>query len=853
MMTRNKKKGGRGYTRDDWIKFHEQIAYKSGKRDTGSSMGRSDKNLKPTETNTINSGHAREQIVNQQSSEVHTARVIDQISLGKESKASENKLVQKGAKSDTMDVDKNEHTPAKQVESNVLNGLLQHSTELVTQENNGENNMVNIDEYSNNKESIGLVTSFHNATADGKRFPSVQIKKECVEQTAAKQFARETNETDALSSQTSSSNISDDMDLTVEDSDGEDVSMDQEYVVEDAEGPIKRKSVMKQNKQSKRLNTNNMVTDKPQDSLTMVEEVSGDASTVLCSNATSLPRTVVTTSAQENISKVPNTVTVNQTPVQFSQYLDEPKKNFRTNGRFPQVKIVTEHKEVMGVDLKTRGQHLVDNKEVYRTPIKIEFNVDNKANEFNLLAEFNALLSHLTTQDPGLRLLDHTTEKVIWETGQALPEKEDFHTAFQTREQSFRTGNKKVSVYCVVEAMSTINRMKYAEPTKSYIFEHNIWIKPDFYFTKVVSSPGFFTLVHPKWTNKIDFTEQIKTVLQTTEINVDEFIVVEWRKQKGYENHEGNIIVPNFHMETTTRKWGGLQTDVLSVQCATEDAKYLKYLLSAAGSTDTLPKGIFVPTGIHLMEGKEVLHQLLQEQIEFLNTVTSFQIGGINCEEMYQVKENQWSIHQLLRNAAGVSAIERMFHTAYSGQWLIVVDKDSVNKLVDHISINLNKIYRTKQASTPKLITHSRDVNNTGYRLLFVDRSNRGVSTYAEVLTKRFPNKEVGDKFMDGKTTSVGGRIPVRTEERSRKEFRGWGVIDYNTDKGQNSDVSVAGKKDGRDGHARTEQIRSETDSEKHNKPDNNDMNKRLEYMQTLQNKINVFDQEIRSRFELME
>ncbi len=37
MMTRNKKKAGRGYTREDWIQFNENIVYWSekGQLETG--------------------------------------------------------------------------------------------------------------------------------------------------------------------------------------------------------------------------------------------------------------------------------------------------------------------------------------------------------------------------------------------------------------------------------------------------------------------------------------------------------------------------------------------------------------------------------------------------------------------------------------------------------------------------------------------------------------------------------------------------------------------------------------------------------------------------------------------------
>ena len=60
MMTRNKKKAGREYTREDWIQFHEKIVYWSEKR---AARDRSETvNMKKkTENSTINPGQGIEQ------------------------------------------------------------------------------------------------------------------------------------------------------------------------------------------------------------------------------------------------------------------------------------------------------------------------------------------------------------------------------------------------------------------------------------------------------------------------------------------------------------------------------------------------------------------------------------------------------------------------------------------------------------------------------------------------------------------------------------------------------------------------------------------------------------------------
>ena len=409
----------------------------------------------------------------------------------------------------------------------------------------------------------------------------------------------------------------------------------------------------------------------------------------------------------------------------------------KVNFREP-VRIVTEIKKQNPSNLKRRGIDFVEEKEKVSTPIKIEFNIGNTLTEFNIITEFSDLLDTFTHQDPSLRLRDKVAGNVIWEVGSTLPEKEQFIEQFTLREQTYRSGNTKVTIFCVVESNFTVNRLKYAEPTKTHIFQRNIWVKPDFYSTNVVSCPGFITLVHPKMTNKRMLEESLTEILRNTEICQEEDIVQAWERHHDNSGHSEGTAIPKFHIETTARKWGGLHTEVLSIHCSKEDATYLKYLLSEASSQEKIDKGVFVPTGIHLMEGKEVMYQLLQEHQEFINRVTSFQLGGIWYEDMYN-KDGKESIQQLLMQAEGVRAIEQTHQTHYNGQWLVVIDKQHTNSLKEYITANIQKIYKNKAGKIPKLVTYQVDKGTQGYKLLLVDNNPGKVGTYAEALKHRFP------------------------------------------------------------------------------------------------------------------
>ena len=72
--------------------------------------------------------------------------------------------------------------------------------------------------------------------------------------------------------------------------------------------------------------------------------------------------------------------------------------------------------------------------------------------------------------------------------------------------------------------------------------------------------------------------------------------------------------------------------------CSKEDSKYLKMLCVEASLQKTLRHGVFVPSGIHLLEGKEVLADILKEQKTFLQGITSVQLNGISVDTMYNTQ-----------------------------------------------------------------------------------------------------------------------------------------------------------------------------------------------------------------------
>ena len=352
--------------------------------------------------------------------------------------------------------------------------------------------------------------------------------------------------------------------------------------------------------------------------------------------------------------------------------------------------------------LENRGGNMIEERETLVTPLKVEFNLINTMEEFNIILAVGTLFNNLHLVDETLKVYNNDRTELVWDDGKILSEDEKFVQQFRMREQTFRNGNKKVTLHCTLETLHNINRIKFMEPVKSYITEHNIWLKPDYYSTKLVSSPGFFTMVHHKLTYKQDYAQSINNILSQIEVDGEDEAVQVWCRRTGQSDEISTKNIPSFHIENSVRKWGGLKVDILGVYCSQEDAKYLKYLLTVASAKGLITNGVFVPNGIHLVEGKEIMTDLLQEHANFLQNVTSIHLSGISRQAMNGSSPNDESnTCTLLKQCKGIWAIEPTHFTEKNGTWIIVLQKDSMAEVSQYIKNNLENIYRNRKGKIP--------------------------------------------------------------------------------------------------------------------------------------------------------
>ena len=139
--------------------------------------------------------------------------------------------------------------------------------------------------------------------------------------------------------------------------------------------------------------------------------------------------------------------------------------------------------------VQERGLLMMDEREKLTTPVRIEYNIDASTGNFNIISSSINLFETMHRMDSSLRIVSSNSNTILWDSQHTLPEDDKFRESFQMREQHFRKGNSKINIYCVIESTLTVNRMKFTHPVKELLLDQNIWIKPDFYSTSVVSSP----------------------------------------------------------------------------------------------------------------------------------------------------------------------------------------------------------------------------------------------------------------------------------------------------------------------------------------------------------------------------
>ena len=243
-----------------------------------------------------------------------------------------------------------------------------------------------------------------------------------------------------------------------------------------------------------------------------------------------------------------------------------------------------------------RGYKMSEDVEYKTTAVAFEFNVQKEEDTFNVREATRELLQVMWDTDTRLKIKSKI-DNTIWCQNDVFPVDEDFTKHFVTKTEKTKFNTVKVITHMNIISEETISRIKWRPLVRNFIHEKRIWVKQDRYETAITSTPGYFIGLHPRATNKQMFYEDIVGSMDNVILDKNNNEVQKWNER----NKSGDQKYPKFHIETSIRKWGQLQSEVIGVQCAKVDAQYLKYLLSSIVEQKILQDCLFVPIGIHLM------------------------------------------------------------------------------------------------------------------------------------------------------------------------------------------------------------------------------------------------------------
>ena len=381
------------------------------------------------------------------------------------------------------------------------------------------------------------------------------------------------------------------------------------------------------------------------------------------------------------------------------------------------------------VAMKGRGEIMTEDMVKRETHTTFEFNVNKDTKVFNIRDATMKLISVMFTADNCLRIKSKINN-TVWGPDDEVPQGEAFHDHFATKEINPQYGPKKAISHITLITSEEILRLKWKPAVKDYIMRNNIWIKEDRYQTRITSTPGYFTNLHPRTTWKPALKNEIETGIAKVNVDDDNLIVQAWKsKNTSVTSDNQTNMIPNFHLQTQTRKWGQIQTEVIGIISAKEDAQYLKYLLSRASQEGFIKTGVYIPIGIHLVEGPGILTDILSAHNQYLSQLDFFELREVTKKKMLASDDNVQgkSLRDKLLECQDILAVEQTPVTESRGIWTIISTKIKITSAKNQAETML--LGKIKDMQTTYLAQPTKRPK--------INRVSNIVGTYAEVLKRK--------------------------------------------------------------------------------------------------------------------
>jgi hypothetical protein len=401
---------------------------------------------------------------------------------------------------------------------------------------------------------------------------------------------------------------------------------------------------------------------------------------------------------------------------------EEPKANKETtketNGdhgkskakkSFYERAVAEDHSDVQE-KLRERGEGYAETVNRYSTQIKIEFNV-KAGTTFDVRSSLIKTLEVMKKVDTNMAIVSR--KMLIYEKYTELPTGEKFTDEITVKEYHPPRASSKITCYVTLQSKVKFNEIKYATSVMEFLKKNQVYLRVDKYNNSPVSIPGFLIELHPSLIRIDNLTEELTDLIKDLPINNNSEDYQEWlAANKHYDpedNAEGIHPVPYFRLTSGKRNFGGVSTNVLLVECAKQDARFVKYVLTQIYENPKFDtRGFFVPSGIHLIGGPKLYTALLKKQNQYLNNLAVVTVYGIpidTLESPIKVEGFEGSLGDYMNHAAEeiIESMEITGQTAETGKWFILCTKTSLPAVQEFFDVNIKEIFINQIPQTEKL------------------------------------------------------------------------------------------------------------------------------------------------------
>ena len=157
--------------------------------------------------------------------------------------------------------------------------------------------------------------------------------------------------------------------------------------------------------------------------------------------------------------------------------------------------------------IQSRGNIMVKTINTKITPVKHKINPPKITIEINVCHHIKQLFDLIENEDPYL-ILQSSIDNTNWARSSDLPLNEDFHEHFTLREENFIRIVRTIVIHTKMMSKHPIKIIKFSNPVYQFLSRNNMYLKVDYFKTEKPSSSGYYTIIHPHITWKMDFINE---------------------------------------------------------------------------------------------------------------------------------------------------------------------------------------------------------------------------------------------------------------------------------------------------------------------------------------------------------